>query len=393
MIGNGLQGTLLGVRATLAGYDAALTGVLMACFFAGFLVGAIWASKAINRVGHIRVFAALTSLSSVAILIHPVWVDPWVWAALRFVTGACIAGILVISESWLNESADNRSRGQLLAVYMVITFVGMGAGQLLMNVADPEQSALFILVSVLISLAAIPLLLSATHAPPPVERTAVSMLRLYHVSPLGAAGAFTAGIVNGSVFGMGAVYAYEAGLTYGEISTFMGVLIASGALLQWPIGKLSDLFDRRKVIILVTVVSGTTAVWVHGLFEQNYVAFLGVVACFSGFAMTVNPLSIAHTNDHLDASERVGASSGLVLLLALGSIAGPVVSGWAMQVFGAEGFLWWLAAACLSLSVLAIWRTTRRDSPAIDDQGAFVAVSGQGTMINVQAAEEVWAED
>lgn len=393
MLGNGLQGTLLGVRATLEGYSNELIGLLMSGFFAGFLLGATWTPRAVNRVGHVRVFAALASLASVSILVHSVVIDPIVWGLMRVVTGVCFAGIFVVAESWLNEAADNESRGQLLAVYMMTQFLGLAGGQMLLNVADPAQAELFILVSVLISLAAIPLLLSATKVPAQVEPVAVGLRRLYRVSPLGTLGTLGAGLINGTVFGMGAVYAAQAGLSVSEIALFMGVLIVGAAILQWPIGKLSDLLDRRVVILTVAFTGCVLAVVAGLMVEMRSGWYPLAVAVYGGFGLSLHALCIAHTNDHLEPTELVGASSALVLILAAGSVVGPPVAGFAMGVVGASGYFWWLAAIGLWVGALSLWRMTRRASLPNEDQGPFVPITAQTSSVAMAAAEEVHAEE
>ncbi|MEM7226863.1 MAG: MFS transporter, partial [Pseudomonadota bacterium] len=213
MIGNGLQGSLLGIRATLEGFPTAATGILMSGYYAGFLAGSIMTPRLVARVGHVRVFAALASLASTAILIQALWVEPVPWTMIRLITGFCYAGLYVIAESWLNAQATNQNRGQLLSVYMVIVLGGAAAGQGLLNVADPSGAALFILVSVLVSLALIPMLLSSGRTPPFETPQPVGILELYRVSPTGVVGYFGVMMANGAYFGMAAVYGREIGLS------------------------------------------------------------------------------------------------------------------------------------------------------------------------------------
>lgn len=393
MLGNGLQGTLLGVRATLEGYSSGVIGLVMSGFFMGFLLGAAWTSRAVRRVGHIRVFAALASVASISILVHALLVDPWVWGLMRFVTGICFAGILVVAESWLNGAATNQTRGQLLSLYMLATFGGMGGGQLMLNIGDPGQTSLFILVSILISFAALPLLLSASAAPAAIEPVSVGLLRLYRVSPLGTMGTFGAGLINGTVFGMGAVYAHQIGLSLPEISIFMGVLVFGGALLQWPVGKLSDLIDRRLVIAMITFATGVAAAGSSLAATMDLAWFLGAVGLFGGLGFSIHALCLAYTNDHLEPTEYVGASSGLVLILGTGSIVGPLAVGAIMGTYGPSGFFWWLALVSLSVTALSLWRMTRRESLPTEEQGPFVAMTTQTSPVAVAAAEEVHAEE
>lgn len=392
MLGNGLQGSLLGVRAAQEGFGSSLTGLVMSGFFVGFLLGSTWTPRAVRRVGHIRVFAALAAIASVAILIHALLVHPAVWAVMRFVTGLCFAGIFVVAESWLNDRAANEMRGQLLAIYMATTFLGMGGGQLMLNVASPQRADLFILVSVLISLAVVPILLSASPAPESAAPKPVGLGHLYKVSPLGTVGTFGAGMTNGTVFGMGAVYAHQAGLSVAEVSIFMGALILGAAVLQWPIGKLSDLIDRRKVITATTFAAAATALVANQAAGWADVWLLALAGLFGGLGLTIHSLCLAYTNDYLEPAEMVAASSGLVLVLGMGSILGPLLVGWIMDLVGPPGFFWWLAGVHAAIGVFAIWRMTRRASLPAEAQGPYVAVPARSSPVATAAAEEVHAE-
>ena len=393
MLGNGLQGTLLGVRAALEGYDTSLVGLLMSGFYLGFMLGAVWIAQAVRKVGHIRVFAALASLASVGILVHATFVDPVTWILMRVLTGFCFSGIFVIAESWLNQSADNASRGQMLATYMVVTFFGMAGGQALMNAASPSSASLFILVSVLISVAAVPMLLSANRAPEPIETRIVGLRRLYRVSPLGTIGVFAAGLINGSLFGMGAVYGQARGMSVSEISILMSAIILGAAVLQWPIGRLSDILDRRTTIAMTSFLAGASALLAVLIVDRSLTEFIAAMALVGGFGLTLHALCLAHTNDFLEPTELVGASSGLVLVLAAGSIAGPLVAGFLIDGIGPAAYLWWLCFIGFAVGLLSLWRMSRREALPQEEQGPYVPVTGQASPVAVQAVEEVHAEE
>ncbi|MEM9204848.1 MAG: MFS transporter [Pseudomonadota bacterium] len=397
MLGNGLQGSLLGLRAAAEGFSNAVIGIVMASFFAGFLVGAIWAVSVVQRVGHIRGFAAFASIASVSILAHGVFVEPIFWSALRFVTGICFAGIFVVAESWLNSSSSNQNRGQLLSVYMFTSFAGMGAGQLLLNLSSPESINLFILVSVLISFSVVPMLLNA--APPPnAGQTGEdpslpgvkTVKRVFTASPLGVVGTFTAGIINGAVFGMGAVYALERGFSVTGASLFMGVIIAGSALLQWPIGKLSDTIDRRVTITLISVAAAGLAVMINLFGEGGW--FWSIAFLFGGASLSLHTLSIAYTNDYLEPTEMVGASGVLVLVLGFGSILGPLVAGLAIENIGPTGYFFAIAGVHIALSAFAVWRMFQRAALDQDDQGPYISLPSATSSVAIEAAEEAHAD-
>ncbi|MEM7652728.1 MAG: MFS transporter [Pseudomonadota bacterium] len=400
MLGNGLQGSLLGLRAGLEGFGSALTGILMACFFAGFLVGSVLTSRIVRRVGHIRTFAALVSVASVAILVHAVFIEPVVWGLMRLTTGICFAGIFVVAESWLNARADNHTRGQMLSIYMLFSFGGMAGGQLMLNLADPSGTHLFIMVSVVISVAVLPILLSNTAAPTPEGPQSIGLRRLYTVSPLGVVGTFAAGTVNGTLFGMGAVYAGAIGLEVSDIALFMMATILGAVALQWPIGKISDLIDRRIVLTSVTFLAALAALLAAVLTPTNatqgqsgdLILFLLATALFGGLSLSLHPLSLAYTNDYLEPTELVGASGGLVLILGAGSIIGPLAVGTLIAVTGPDGFFYWLLSIHAAVGLFALWRMTQRAAVPNAEQGSYVAVAVAPSAEVVIAAEEVHAE-
>ncbi len=392
MLANGLQGSLIGVRAAAEGFDPTVTGLVMAAFFAGLLAGSLWTPRGVRAVGHVRVFAAMAAISSVTILVHAVFVTPTAWGAMRFLTGFCYAGVFVVAESWLNARAPQRTRGGVLALYMGVTFGGMGLGQLLLNLAEIGEADLFILVSVLISLAVVPLLLSAVPLPASTGARAVSLRRLAAASPLGVAGVFVAGLANGTIFGMGAVYARSIGLTVADTALFMALLIAGAAVLQWPIGRLSDRFDRRRVITVVTAAAGLAALLAMQVRTVDTPLAMAIVALFGGLSLSVHSLSLAYTNDYLSADEMVGASGGLVLLLGIGSVIGPVIVGTLLAQVGPAAFHLWLAASHLALALFALWRMTRRAALPGDAQAPYVPTPLQGTEIATAVAEDAVAD-
>ena len=343
MLGNGLQGTLLGVRATEEEFGSTVTGLVMSGFFVGFLVGSWIAPYTIRRVGHLRVFAAIASLASIAILVHGIWVTPLVWASMRLVTGYCFASAYIVAESWLNERVTNEHRGGLLSVYMIVTFLSMGGGQLLLNAAATSETTLFILVSVLISFAAVPILLSITPQPLQDAPERLTLAQLYEISPLGLIGMSLAGVLQGAVFGMGAVYARNTGLAVSDVSIFMFVLITGAALFQWPIGKLSDHIDRRKVIAAMALFGACVSLLAVPATETGP-DYLMILAVFIGAGPTLlYSLFIAYTNDHLRPEQMVAASSSLILVFGFGAILGPSITGVLMELIGSDGFLWVLA--------------------------------------------------
>src|SRR3981081_802306 len=247
MLGAGLQGTLLGLRATLEGFPTPVTGVIMSCYYVGYLLGTFAAPRLVRKVGHIRVFAALAAVASAAILVQGSFVHAIPWALMRLISGVCFAGIYVVAESWLNGRASRSNRGTLLALYMLVLYIGLGSAQFLLVLADPSTPKLFMLVSVLISLAMVPIVVSAHQTPQASVPLKVRDRALYRNSPLGVVAVTVSGMISSTIFSMGPVYARLSGQGTSGVATFMAVSILSAVLTQYPIGRLSDRMDPRTL--------------------------------------------------------------------------------------------------------------------------------------------------
>ena len=396
MLGNGLQISLVGIRASLEGFPPAVTGFVMSGYYAGFLFGSVITPKILANVGHVRVFAALASLASSAALIYIIFVDPIVWGFMRLLTGFAFAGLYIVCESWLNAAATNETRGQLLSVYMIIMMGGMAAGQLFLNLADPAGFTLFVVISVLISLALIPMALTANPAPNFTLSTRLSLKALYKISPLGIVGMFAQGITGGAFYGMAAVYGDKIGFSVAQISSFISIMIIGGVILQWPVGRLSDKFDRRQVLLVTTMVSGGAALLAMSAGERgDFVTFLASAALFGGFSVPLYSLCIAHTNDHLEPSKMVAASSGLMLVNGSGAIFGPIIVGQLMSLAGSIVFFGWIALGHFAIGLFAIYRMYVTKATPLADQGTFVAMPVRtGTLVAAMNPEtEEWDEE
>ena len=362
-LAHGLQGSLIGVRSVLEGFTYISTGLIVAGYYVGFLLGSIIIPIFLKRVGHIRVFAALASLASIAILLHSVFLDPYSWFLIRIMTGISLSGIFIIMESWLNDKSTNQTRGQLLSIYMIVTFVFLGLGQLLLNLSEPAKVDLFILVSVLLSFALLPILLSTTEQPDITNPKSFSITDFYAVSPLGFIGALFTGLSHSAVFGYGAVYATARGLSVFEVSIFMIVITSFGALSQWPIGYVSDKIDRRIILIAVTFMAAGLSVLIAISSYISLILFFILAAIFSSMCLPIYSLVVAHTNDFLNPDEIVSASSTITKLLGVGSILGPIIVSSTMVVFGSNGFFIYLFIIHGSLGLFGIYRMAKRPKP------------------------------
>lgn len=362
-LAHGLQGTLIGVRAVLEGFSFISTGVIIAGYYFGFLGGSIAIPLFIKRVGHIRVFAALASLASIAILLHSLFLNPILWFLIRMLTGFSIAGIYIIMESWLNDKSTNTTRGKLLSFYFIITFSFVGIGQLLLNLSDPAKMNLFILVSILLSISLLPILLSASAAPGFSNPKRVSFKELYIISPLGFFGAFITGLAHSAVFGLGAVYAVAKGFDTFNISVFMLIITIFGALFQWPVGTLSDRFDRRIMLIGVTLIASALSVFIVVTSYLSLILFFIIVALYSGMSLPMYSLVVAHINDFIQSDEIVGVSAALQFIVGIGAIIGPISASLFMSILGADGFFVYLFLTHLSLGLFGIYRMSKRAKP------------------------------
>ena len=380
MLGNGLQGTLLGLRATIEGFPTFTTGVVMSGYFIGIFIGSVFAPRLVGRVGHIRVFAALASAASIAILIHGLYVNPVTWTVMRLLTGFSYAGLYVVTESWLNDRACNENRGKLLSVYMVIVTLGLGCGQFLLNLADPTKADLFILVSVVVSFGLIPMLLTARPAPAFDMSDKMSLRRLFKASPLAVISNALTGVAHGTIFGLGAVYARQKGFSTELVSVFMACFLFGGLLFQWPLGLLSDWIERRVVIAGMAAVSVLLTVLAVVL-PVGGTLFFVVIVLLGGVAMPMYSVCIAYANDRLEPEQIVAASGSLVMVAGIGLSTGPIVVSFLMSTFGLNFYFTGIGGAFALIFLFAIYRMGRRAGVDVEDQAPTLAAGQIGTPV------------
>ena len=385
MVGNGMQGTLLGIRGGIEGIPTFLMSIVMSAYFGGFLLGSLVVPRMIQSVGHVRVFAALGSLISAVLVLYAVAPDWVFWAAMRFVIGFSFCGVYITAESWLNASATNETRGQALAAYMIVQMLGIIVAQFLLNTGDPAGFLLFIIPSVLVSLSFTPILLTAQQAPAFETIKRMSFGRLYRASPLGCIGIFLMGGVFSALFGMSSVWGSATGMSVRDISVFVAAIYVGGLLLQFPIGWLSDRYDRRKLVLVLSVV-GTAVTAATVMLQPGILGLILVGAIVGGVANPVYALLLAYTNDYLDQSDMAAASAGLLFINGLGSMAGPLITGWLMGLIGPDGFWVYMGVLLAALSLYAGWRMTRRPSLTVDEQGSFAVITPSATVLAVEAA-------
>lgn len=392
MIGNGLQGTLLGLRGELEGFSTFELSVVMSAYFVGFLFSSRTTPLLIQRVGHVRVFAALGSTVSAVLILYPVLTEPWAWTIGRVIIGFCFCGVYITAESWLNDASSNETRGKALSIYLMVQMAGIVAAQYIITQGDVSGFVLFIIPSVFVSLAFAPILLSIRPTPAFEQAKSMTMRELVSASPLACVGMFLLGGIFSAQFGMGAVYGTQAGLSVSQVSLFVSVIYIAALVAQWPIGWLSDRIDRRILIILTTLVGGLGGL-IAFIWTGNFAIILVSAALVGGTSNPLYALLIAYANDYLEKEDMAAAAGGLLLINGVGAIAGPLIVGWMMETIGAEGF--WLFTASLMLGVAgyAAWRMIQRPRGELDLEAvSYVPVSAATTQVVAEIAQEVYIE-
>ncbi|XDZ64614.1 MFS transporter [Alphaproteobacteria bacterium LSUCC0684] len=381
MAGNGLQGILLGTRAEQLAFGDLTTGFVMSGYFFGFLLGSKIVPRMVSRVGHVRVFGALAGLASSSILVHALFELASLWMLMRIITGFAYSGMYIVAESWINAKADNRTRGSLLSIYMIVSMMGLIIGQLLLSAGEPDDVTLFLIVSILVSIAVIPILMTAAKVPEISEPEKTSLLRAYHVSPLAVIGMGFNGMTSAVLFGMGAVYANKLQLSLNEVAIFMSSIMVGALILQYPIGKLSDIFDRRSVILVVQILATATAMLGFVAESLSFPLLLLAGLIYGGVHTPLYSLYIAHANDYLTPKQIIAMSSMLVMINGIGAVFGAPIVGYCMKIFGPSAFFPTMAIMHFIMTVIVVIRMQVRDSMPVEAQAPFVAMPERATAI------------
>ena len=381
MIGIGGLSTIIAYRMGMAEQPAWVVGAVTSMYFVGLVLGAGFCHRIISNVGHIRAFAAFGSLISAATLAHALTVDPWLWGLLRFLVGFITVGMYMCTESWLNEKSSNQIRGQVFSLYQVVLYLAQGAGQFLIMLPDPSGTVLFVVVSMTLSLAIVPVAMTRVSAPALPEPVKFDLRRLWKISPTGMTTGIASGGVMGGFYGLGALYAHQIGLEAADTSTLMGAIIFGGLLLQWPIGKLSDRIDRRLVMLGVGV--GTALVCLVIVFAGSAggIVLFSLGALFGGLSFTLYPLAVAYTNDYLSQEDLVPISGGLMMSYGIGASFGPVAGSLFMGLFGAGGLFIYISLVSMILVGVIAWRITQREALPVDAQGGYQTIQRTSSVV------------
>ncbi|NDV51385.1 MULTISPECIES: MFS transporter [unclassified Salipiger] len=389
MLGNGMQFTLIGLRGDLEGFSTAALAVITSGYYIGFLSGARVTPVLIRRVGHVRVFAALGSFMSAGLIALPLATEIWAWTLLRLIIGFCMSGVYVSAESWLNHAATNDTRGKVLSAYMFAQTLGVIGAQWLLTLGDAATSGLFIVASILVSLSFGPILLSVSPTPAVKVTRAMSLRELFGHAPLSTVGTFLLGSIYATQSGMGAVFGTQIGLSTPQIALFVAMLFAGALFLQFPIGWLSDIMDRRKLILGAAALGAAACVF--GLTTEGRSELLLIAAFLAGGVTTpLYSLFLAYANDDLPADDMPAASGGLVFVFGIGAIGGPLLAGWAMQLFGPQGFWFLLAVTFGGIVLYALYRMTQRPPLQVKDTDSYLNVLPTTSMVAIEAATS-WA--
>lgn len=371
LMGNGLQGTLLPVRAQLEDFGSVNIGILGSFYYAGFALGCLLGPKAVKRVGHIRVFTAMVSIASTTSILHAMVLTPELWWALRGITGFCFATLYMVIESWLNEKSTNETRGMIFSIYTIINLTVITVGQMMLTFASPLSFTLFGLASILVSIAAVPIAMTRAPAPAPLAAVKIRPKYLFSISPAGFIGCLAVGLANGSFWSLAPVFAQRTDGDVAAIAIFMSVAVIAGAIGQYPMGRLSDKIDRRKVIIiscLGAAIAGITLVLMSRYWEPG----LLIAAAFFGlFAFPLYAICVAHLNDHVEADGFVEAASGLLLVFAVGAVIGPILASTVMGYFGTDMLFAFTAVVHIVVAGYVIFRMRKTLSPPSEERVDF----------------------
>ena len=360
LMANAMFGTLLGLRSKLEGFSTETVGFIMAGYFVGMLLGAVYAVRAVGAVGHIRAFAAFASIMSVAVLSHLLRVDPVSWFFLRLIAGFCMAGMVMVVESWLNERATKTTRGQIFSLYMMVNYMGSAIGQFALTFGDPAEFELFVIASIIFSIALVPVLMTRSSAPKPAVPERMKFRALFAISPLGVVATVCSGLANSSMNSLGPVFARDSGLSIAEISAFMASVLLGGMVLQYPVGRLSDRLDRRSILLITTLAASLACLGIVMATSMPVYWLFIAGGVYGSFCYTIYPLAAAQVNDLADQDRLVQVSAGLLIAYGLGAIMGPIIAGQLMGAYGPNALFLMTASIPAGLALFTAWRMFRR---------------------------------
>ena len=371
LAGNGVQGTAIAIRGAQEGFSTSLIGLIGTAYFVGFLLGCLYIPRLLNAVGHIRAFAALAAITASGTLLLVIIVDPIAWLIIRFVVGFCFSGLFTTIESWINSGVKNETRGRVLAVYRIVDIFAVTGAQFMLPALGAGGFVLFAVMCVMITLSLVPVSLADRSNPKPPAEFRFELKGIWALSPLACIGCVAIGATNGAFRLIGPLYAEGIGLSITDVAVFMSVGIVGGAVLQYPLGHLSDRFDRRTVLLATTIGAVLAGLFLaFGAGTSATLNYLGIFL-FGAFALPLYSLSAAHANDHAKAGQHVMVAAGLMFFFSLGASIGPYLSSAAVEAFGPEALFTYTSAVHAALIVATIWRMRARRPVPAEARGPF----------------------
>ena len=382
MLGSGLLGTLLSLRMSLEGFDKQLIGIVMSGFYVGLTLGYFVCPPIVRRAGHIRAFAAFAALNTVSALLHPLFVSPPVWLLFRILTGISMMGMYMVIESWLNDRTEAHMRGRVFSVYMAMTFLGLGFGQLLLNLRDIGGSDLFMIVGIFFACSLIPVSLTRSVHPELPETVHIRVRKLLALAPMGPLGCFVAGMTASAFFSLAPMFAERIGLPLEMVAYFMGLTILCGFLVQWPFGSLSDRFDRQRILGAVSLLTSFACGGVILAAEHSVWHLFLAMGLFGGLSFPLYPISVAHTNDRIENHEIMAASTVLIFCYGLGACLGPIGAATLMSKLGPPGLYVFIAIITTIFGITVILYQFL-EKPKAEEQVPYIPVPRTSPIINV----------
>ncbi len=379
-IGNGLLNSLLSINMSLHGYSKQIIGLVMSCNYLGIISGIFFCQPVVKHVGHIRAFAVFAAVLTAISLLHGIYIAHWFWALLRFCFGLCVTGLFMVIESWLNEKVEPDFRGRLLSIYMILVYFGLGSGQFLLNVSDVQGKTIFMIAAILSALCLIPISITQSVHPQPLAAPRYNIIKLFQLAPFSMFGSFTAGLINSSFYTLGPILGLEIGLQISQVSWFMSLAVWSGLLFQWPVGWLSDRFNRLTVLSIVGFSVMLVSISISIMGESGLGVLLALTACF-GVIFTIYPVAMAQAQDNIETENIVPVSAALILFFGLGACLGPVTASSIIIITGPWG-LYHFTAACGGLLGGAAWFWRNKLSGKIEDQVPFIPIPKTSPMVS-----------
>lgn len=366
IFGSGLFSTFVSIRLEMSGFDVEVIGIVTSALYVGILIGSLRASRWISFLGHVRSFILFAGISTALILLQALWIDPWYWAALRFIGGICMAGIFVVIESWLLILATPALRGGILSIYLAVFYAALSAGQLLIHVSDPSGLSPFLITASLTALSILPISSKKIEAPKLCETPPMKLNHFFKLSPLGFMGGVISGMLLAVIYGLLPIYATEIGLSIPQIGTLMAIVIFGGLSLQWPIGRWADKGNRKFVLNLASFLSALLALSIAIQHPIHPLSLSLLIWLFGGFSFTLYPLSMAYVCEKIKEDQIVPATGGFVLSYGIGAIAGPISAAFVMDQLGSPGLFYFLSFITLTLSCFGLCRAKAQTTEEID---------------------------